>query len=1186
MSRFNVPDMLRHRMVMSIAVLVLMILAVRAGEAAADTRVVRAGWFTVRHDVRSPADNVIQLPSRVLVRDSVRVSVGDLPLIAGHDFVVDYRSRRVRLTRVWPSGSTIIVRYRALPVDWPVRRQWMVPAPPPGDSSRISPPETFVTRVPSVEQSGDLRIGGSKTFAIQVGSNRDLTLEQSLRVSVNGTVGEDVRVTAELSDQNLPIQPEGTTEDIREIDKVLVQIESPHYLAVLGNYDVSYRRGEFGVYDRRLEGAQGRGRWERGMVTGGVASARGRFRSYELPIIDGIQGPYRLVDDVGNTGVVVIAGSERVWLDGQPLRRGQNNDYTMDYGAGEIIFTRTRLMTGDMRVIIDYEHASEDYARTSGILAGEFGSRTGAWQAALFYAQEGDNAEDPLAVILDDAARELLSAAGDDPTKAAPPGWFSDTTGNYCAVDLAEARFEYISDPNGACPDRYSVQFSRVAPGEGTYVRVESLFANQYDYVGPGRGDYVPYILYPLPERTRVGTLWGRASPTRHVSAEVELAMSDFDRNTLSPVDDGDNRTYAGRFDLKAGEVPVGDGELSASVTGRTVQKGFTTLSRTNPAEDNRRWGLPLSEARGQERTLSGKLIYRPIPDHVLLLDAGWFDRDTAGVTPAYEAVRGGALWTSSAAGLPSIRAFAEGVRSETTHGGGEAITGAVGRGEARASHTIGWLRPGARVKGEVDRREQAGARIAGDRFGEWSGELATAGVETFAASALVERRVDQAWDTTLTSWRDQQRSLTQTWRGAVRSWRGLSTTAEYSWRRRTGDAVGAATVSDVADVDVAYDPWSGVMRHDLRYRVTSTRTAEREQAYVFVGSGRGDYAAIDPDENRAILSYEEVEPVPPGDPDGAYILRYRDTDTFRPTVTLDASYRLNLDLDRVWQAAPDPRSNERRPLWQRALRVFRTETSLQVTEIDTARSSELYTVQFWTFRRPGVSPTLRGTWSALQDVTMWPDSRRGDVRLRVRASEEYDASLLDRSGTPDITQRREYRARGRIRFARLRSDWTGDIAHERESSEGGSFDFRSRRWTFEHSWAYHPTFRTEIALTNENAFGRDPTPSPDIANNAAEALDAYLVSLEPSVRRAWGNRGMLRVAAQWSGVYTTNLASGRALPVQLLSGRDGGNNYRWSALANYRLSALVTASLTYTGKKTPGDKAVHTGRMEMRAVF
>ena len=240
---------------------------------------------------------------------------------------------------------------------------------------------------------------------------------------------------------------------------------------------------------------------------------------------------------------------------------------------------------------------------------------------------------------------------------------------------------------------------------------------------------------------------------------------------------------------------------------------------------------------------------------------------------------------------------------------------------------------------------------------------------------------------------------------------------------------------------------------------------------------GRGEYASINPDDDRAFLSESEVMEVPAGDPRASYVLRYRDTDDFTPTVTLDASYTLDLDLSHAWRGVPDPRSNRLRPRWQRTLRVISTETNLQVSETESLRTRDLYLVKFWTFRDPGRSPTIRGSLAFIQDLSLWNGARGGDLRFRFRDSDDYDASLLRTNGTAAVTHAREYSTRARRRFAENRADWVGEYSWEREDRTGSAFDYRARRSLTEHTLAWHPSLREEFSFTGSGGTGWDPEP-------------------------------------------------------------------------------------------------------------
>ena len=176
----------------------------------------------------------------------------------------------------------------------------------------------------------NLQKSGSIVRGFTVGSDRDLSLNSGLRLQLSGKIASDIDIVASLTDENTPIQPEGTTQTLQEFDKVFVEIRSTDVAATLGDFNLDLDHTEFARLSRKLQGARGTAEYRTGLADGSVtlagAVARGKFTTNQIQGIEAVQGPYRLLGRNNERTIIVIAGTEQVYVNGEVQVRGETND--------------------------------------------------------------------------------------------------------------------------------------------------------------------------------------------------------------------------------------------------------------------------------------------------------------------------------------------------------------------------------------------------------------------------------------------------------------------------------------------------------------------------------------------------------------------------------------------------------------------------------------------------------------------------------------------------------------------------------------------------------------------------------------------------------------------------------------------------------------------------------------------
>lgn len=386
----------------------------------------------------------------------------------------------------------------------------------------------------------DLNRSGSISRAITIGNNQDLSVRSSLNLQMSGRISDDLEIVAAISDDNIPIQPEGNTQQIQDFDRVFIQLLNKNYSVIAGDYELRKPNSYFINYLKKVKGAMLTTQYNfdnnySTINSASIAIAKGKYNRMIFLGREGNQGPYRLTGLYNEQFIIVLAGTERVYLDGILLKRGDNEDYTIDYNTAQLSFTPKRLITAYSRITVEFEYSDKNYSRTLTTVSSEHKFKT--WAFRFNYYNEQDSKNRPLLQSLDDNKKRFIGSEEYYQNN----GYFlsEDSVG----FDDSEIRYKKI-DTNGTTIYVYStevesaifkVNFSEFGQNKGNYILDQSLANGRvFKWVEPKngvpQGTHEPLVYLVAPRRN---TYYSFAfdKKIKNFSITNETSLSDVDDN-------------------------------------------------------------------------------------------------------------------------------------------------------------------------------------------------------------------------------------------------------------------------------------------------------------------------------------------------------------------------------------------------------------------------------------------------------------------------------------------------------------------------------------------------------------------------------------------------------------------------------------------------------------------------------
>ncbi|KRB53881.1 hypothetical protein [Flavobacterium sp. Root186] len=459
-----------------------------------------------------------------------------------------------------------------------------------------------------------LNTSGSITRGVTIGNNQSTVLNSNLDLQITGKISDKVSLRASLQDNNIPLQDGGYSQKLDQFDNIFMELFTDDWNIRAGDVFLENRKTQFLSFNKKVQGLSASFDFDteksKTNVFASVSFVKGQYAKSTFTGQEGNQGPYKLKGQNGELYVLVISGSERVYVNGVLLKRGENNDYVIDYNAGEIVFTSLFPITSEMRINVEYQYSERNYNRLVTYAGATTENKN--WSFGGYLYSENDLKNQPLQQNLSTEQVQILGQAGDDPSLMTAPSAFEDTYSDNkilykkTIINGVEV-YEYS---NNSADVLYNVKFSLVGNNLGNYIIQNTNSVERiYEYVSPVggilQGNYEPIVQLVAPMKIQVATFLGKYNPDEKTLVDFEIAMSNNDKNLFSGIDDSDNEGIAFKTNIKK-RLFTRDWTLDGFANYQFVQKDFRSVERLYNIEFNRDWNLNSTLLGNQSLLVTG----------------------------------------------------------------------------------------------------------------------------------------------------------------------------------------------------------------------------------------------------------------------------------------------------------------------------------------------------------------------------------------------------------------------------------------------------------------------------------------------------------------------------------------------------------------------------------------------------
>lgn len=1009
---------------------------------------------------------------------------------------------------------------------------------------------------------------GSISRGISFGNSQDLSINSSLNLQLSGDVSPNMKLLATVTDDNIPIQPDGNTNRLQEFDQVFIQLYGDRYKIIAGDFWLKRPRSHFMNYNKRAQGLYGQYSWDtenkgKWTMQGAGALSKGKFARNVIQGVESNQGPYRLVGNDNEPFIIVLGGSEVVYLDGKIMERGQEFDYVINYNTSEVTFTTRNPITKDVRIVIEFQYTDQNYARSLFQASTVYESEKFDFWLNMYSEQDAKN--QTLQQDLSLQERQLLSEIGDSVqlarTIAIDSIGFTDSQVTYKLIDSLgiDSVLVYSISPDSAF---YRAVFTNVGMGNGDYVfdrftAVGRVFKWLAPIAGVRQGDFEPARLIVTPKRNSMITAGFAYRISKQFTITSEFSTSHNDINTFSRVDNennnafGNNTKLVGTFNLGRDSIPKWQFVTSNEIEYRTQY--FSPIERYRSVEFDRDWNVRGRSYEGDEflANIGGTLRNKEFGSFGLEAQNFTLGNDYQGNRARFvgDWNKNGfrAKWEGS-----YLRANAENENNYTRH-------------VADISKDFKYFKVGFKDDHELNSFLVGDSILTSNSYQWYDWQFYVRQKDTMknGFNLFYRERYDRISDSERLAPAAKARSVGASYDWLTSSHSKLNALVSYRSLRIEDETLITQPPENtlLGRIDYSLKLFKSALTANTFYEAGSGLELRKEFLYIEVNTGQGVYTWIDYN-GDGIKDLNEFEIAQYAD-QANYIRVFTPSNEYVRTYSNEFNQSIFWRPERIW-------ANEKGA--KKFLARFSNQARFRISRKTSDQTLDSYNP----FLRDIADTSLISYASTVRNTLFFnrtnsifgADYTYSEVGSKILLANGFDGRLND-------FHQINLRWNIKKKFTLTNTSEVGTRSSSADYTTGR--DYKINYYKIQPSFIFQPNTKFRVSL---DLRWEDKENSPDFGGELAEIRD---IGVQFKFNQA--EQGSLQ-----GGINAVNItydgAQNNALSFEMLESLRPGLNYTWTMSYQRSISKNLQVSIQYNGRKSETNDAIHAGGVEVRAFF